>query len=115
MRSRAKRGGVSSAHRAANRRFVLTLLAGVVLVLPACTAQQQVQLTAAGDKIAELCARALPLATLAAPLPVVGPYIAAGVTVGCTTADGLSRLRADAGSVAWLAEQIGLLRAALHQ
>lgn len=71
------------------------------------------QLNALSDKIDTLCARALPLAQLAMPIPVVGAYIAAGVTVGCTTADGLARLRADSGSAAWLGEQIGLLRAAL--
>jgi hypothetical protein len=73
------------------------------------------QLQSASDKIAELCARAMPLAVLATPIPVVGPYVAAGVTVGCSTAEGLSRLRADAGSAVWLAEQIGILREVLKR
>lgn len=89
----------------------LVLVTG--LLLSSCTATQQASLTAVGDKIAEACAKAVPLAQMAAPLPVVGPYIASGVTIGCTTAEGLSRLRADANSAFWLMEQIGLLRAAL--
>lgn len=87
------------------------LVAGMFLA--SCSSAQQAKLTEVGDKIAEACAKAVPLAQMAAPLPVVGPYVAAGVTIGCTTAEGLARLRADANSAFWLAEQIGLLRAAL--
>lgn len=82
----------------------------VALAMSSCA-----QLESTTDRIAELCARATPLAQLAMPLPTVGPYVAAGVTIGCTTAEGLTRLRADAGSAAWLVEQIGLLRAALKK
>ena len=91
----------------------MLLAVGLTLSLTACTVSQQEWLHGKADQIELLCRRALPLAQAAAPLPVVGPYIAAGVTVGCATADGLSRLRADANSATWLAEQIGLLRAAL--
>lgn len=83
----------------------LAIAAGLILSLTSCAT--------ATDKITQLCGVAMPFATLAMPLPIVGPYIAAGVQIGCTTADGLARLRADANSAFWLAEQIGLLRAAL--
>lgn len=75
-----------------------------VLALASCTTAQQ-------DKIAELCDRAMPLASLTVMLPVVGPYISSGVTIACTVK--LPDLRKDPNFPVWLAEQIGLLRAAL--
>lgn len=79
-------------------------------------AQVQQVATNASDlnaKIAAACAEAVPLANLAIGIPTVGPFIAAGVQIGCSTNAGLARLAANPGSVAWLNQQIGLLRAAL--
>lgn len=87
------------------------LLAGLVLVALAGCTGAQVQQTA--GTIAAACANAMPLATLATPLPVAGPFIAAGVTVGCTTDAGLAKLAADPNSAAWLDQQATMLRAAL--
>jgi hypothetical protein len=87
---------------------VIALTAGAMLA--GCA-----QMGVLSDKIDDLCAKARPLAFLAMPLPVVGPYVAAGVEIGCGTAEGLARLRADANSAVWLAEQIGILREALKR
>lgn len=64
-------------------------------------------------KVQAACATAAPLAALATPLPVAGPFIAAGVTVGCKTNDGFAKLIADPSSVEWLTQQAQLLRDAL--
>lgn len=81
---------------------------GIALGLGSCGQLDLVQ-----GKLDELCDKALPLAGSAMIIPTVGPYIASGIQIGCGTVEGLSRLKADSNSVAWVAEQIGLLRAAL--
>ena len=80
------------------------------LLLSACTGAQVQHATGA---VAAACANAMPLAQLATPLPVAGPFIAAGVTLGCTTDAGLAKLAADPNSAAWLDQQAAMLRAAL--
>lgn len=96
------------------RRF-LTLAAAASLAACTATQVQQATTTAAGvnAKITAACAEAVPLANLAIGLPTIGPFIAAGVQIGCATNSGLARLAADPNSAAWVNQQIGLLRAAL--
>lgn len=94
-----------------------TLAVGVALIVTACTTAQvdraQQDIAKVNTAVQQACAVAMPLAGLATPLPVAGPYIAAGVQVGCGTAAGLAKLASDPTSVAWLNQQVGLLRAAL--
>jgi hypothetical protein len=59
------------------------------------------------------CAEALPLAGMTRLIPKVGNYVAAGVTVGCNTAAGIARLRADPSSAAWLGQQAQIMKGAL--
>ena len=59
------------------------------------------------------CAEAMPYAAAAAFIPIVGTYVAAGVQVGCSTADGIAKLIADPTSAAWLGAQLQLLKNAL--
>ena len=84
--------------------------------LAACTPAHVQRAVTAVDKgtstLETACAYALPLSNLAIGIPTVGPFIAAGVQVGCSTGAGLNKLAADPNSVAWLNQQIGLLRAA---
>lgn len=63
--------------------------------------------------IDRLCATAVPLASAAMPIPIVGPFIAAGIPIACQTEQGLARLKADPSSAEWLAQQIAMLRQAL--
>lgn len=86
----------------------------VAASLAACTAAQVQQAGAINAKIAAACAEAMPLANLAIGLPTVGPFIAAGVQIGCATNSGLAKLASDPNSVAWLNQQIGILKAAVH-
>lgn len=97
--------------------FAAMTAVGALLILTACTTAQvnqaQQDAAAVAAKVQAACAVAMPLAGLAAGVPTVGPFIAAGVQVGCGTAAGLAKLASDPTSVAWLNQQIGLLRAAL--
>lgn len=79
-------------------------------LLASCSTVQNAQVA---SDIQAACAIAMPLAVAAAPVPVVGPFIAAGIQVGCGTAQGLANLAADPSSVAWVNQQIGLLKAGL--
>jgi hypothetical protein len=88
-------------------------LALVGLGLVGCTPAQQAQVGAALDTVQAACNEALPLANLAIVIPTVGPFVAAGVQVGCGTAAGLAKLNADPTSAAWLAQQAAILKAAL--
>lgn len=94
------------------------LIYSAALLVGACTPAQLQQFSATSAGVsAELqtaCALAMPLAQMATPLPTVGPFIAAGVTAGCGTAQGLAKLAADPASAAWLGEQMQMLKAALH-
>lgn len=89
------------------KRIILTA-AG--LLLASCT---QAQFTSATSQIASACAEVLPLANLAIGIPTVGPFIAAGVQVGCATDAGIAKLAADPSSQAWLGEQKAKLAAVL--
>lgn len=99
------------------------LIAGTMLALAGCAmvpvpvtpATQSTVTTIGADAAAvqQACAEATPLAALASAIPVVGIYVAAGVQVGCNTADGIAKLTSDPTSAAWLGEQIELLKTAL--
>jgi hypothetical protein len=85
------------------------LLLGLI-VLAGCTATQIENGAAA---VQSACAKILPLANLAIMIPTVGPFVAAGVQVGCGTADGIARLVGEPSSAEWLAQQEAILKNAL--
>jgi 3-oxoacyl-[acyl-carrier-protein] synthase III len=90
-----------------------------VFALDACT---PAQLTTARDVLAAApadiqagCADALAAANLASGTVRGGAAntvrsIVAGVVVGCTTAQGIAKLAADASSAEWLGQQAGTLK-----
>lgn len=92
-------------------------LAALGLVLAGCSAATvQRDLGYVADSSATLkaaCDLATPLAAMAAGLPTIGPFVAAGVTVGCTTVDGINKLAADPTSAAWLGQQSQIMKDAL--
>lgn len=94
---------------------MLALAACSTAPIPISPATQATVLALASDAAAvqSACAEALPLASLAAIIPVVGAYVAAGVQVGCDTANGVAKLTADPSSAAWLGEQIQMLKQAM--
>lgn len=94
------------------------LVLATILLASCSPAQQQQAVTTAvtvHNDIGAACAEAMPLAALATPLPVAGPFIAAGVQVACATHDGIARLAADPNSAAWLQQQAAMLKAALSK
>lgn len=98
---------------ARQRAFALAWLrqaAISVLSLVACTAAQ---IETGAERVALACAVARPLAAEALVLPTAGPFIAAGVVVGCATDSTIARLAADPSSAAWLDRQAAMLHAAL--
>ena len=96
------------------KRMVLLSLLALAGCNPAQVASVQVEAAKVGGELQAACAVALPLAGAAVVIPTVGPFIATGVQVGCGTASGLAKLAADPSSAAWVNQQIGLLRAAVH-
>lgn len=92
--------------------LALTLL-GALGACSAATVQRDTAAVAGfADQVQAACANAVPLAVLASGLPTVGPFIAAGVQVGCSSA-GVAKLVADPSSVDWLTQQAALLKQAL--
>jgi hypothetical protein len=99
-------------------RFMQIVIASM-LALDACTAAQ---LTTAQDVLAAApadvqigCGHALAAANLASGVVKGGAAntvgsIIAGVEVGCTTAEGVAKLAADASSADWLGQQAGMLK-----
>lgn len=87
-------------------------LAGLMF-LGACTGNAVTDLQSNMAAVQQACAAVEPLVPLTLSLPTVGPFVAAGVQVGCGTAAGLAKLAADPSSVQWLAQQEQILKAAL--
>lgn len=96
-----------------NRLLALTIAGGLAACTPAQNAAVVAKIETVAGQVQNACASALPLANMAIALPVVGPYIAAGVQVGCGSAAAIDRLAADPNSVMWLDQQAAMLRAAL--
>jgi hypothetical protein len=94
----------------ATRRSCAAACLAVFTVCAACTATQVQDTTA---QIGAVCATVQPLASEALALPTVGPFVAAGVLVGCTTDAGIARLATDPSSAAWLNQQAAMLHSAL--
>jgi hypothetical protein len=84
-----------------------------LLALAACTGNVAVDAQRNSAAVAQACAVALPYASAALAIPTVGPFVAAGVQVGCMTNAGLAKLAADPSSVAWLNQQTAMLKQAL--
>lgn len=78
----------------------------------ACTTQQVKRVNDFSTSIKEACAVAIPLANSTIAIPVIGPYVSAGVLIGCTTNTGLAKLTSDPNSLVWLTQQIQILRTA---
>ena len=87
-----------------------TLVAAVALGLAACTAAE---IESGATAVQAGCARALPLANMAIVLPVIGPYVASGVQIGCGTASGIAKLVGEPSSAEWLAQQEAILKDAI--
>src|SRR5438067_1946401 len=87
-------------------------LAGALLSLTlfGCSAAQ---IEDGASKVAVACQIAMPLASSALALPMAGPFIAAGVVMGCATDAGIARLAADPSSAQWLDQQATMLKDAL--
>lgn len=98
-------------------KFRFAALGAMLLGVSACTqATVTRDLGYVADATASVqaaCALAQPLADMAAALPVVGPFVAAGVTVGCTTSSGIAKLASDPSSAAWLGQQAQIMHDAL--
>lgn len=86
------------------------IASGIALALVGCTAAQ---IESGAAAVQASCARALPLANMALVLPVIGPYVAMGVQVGCGSADGIAKLVGNPSSAEWLAQQEAILKNAL--
>jgi hypothetical protein len=106
----------------------MILMAGGLFTLAACsgmpalTGDQKVAATATAERIQRdvdavqaACAEAMPIATMAGIIPVIGTYIAEGVKVGCGSANGVAALVERPGSAQWLGEQIQMMKAGLSR
>src|SRR5438067_4143285 len=87
-------------------------LAAVLLsfTLFGCSAAQ---IEDGASKVAVACQTAMPLASSALALPMAGPFIAAGVVIGCGSDVAIARLAADPSSAQWLDQQATMLKNAL--
>jgi hypothetical protein len=97
----------------------MQIIIASMLALDACNAAQ---LTTAQDVLAAApadiqigCGDALAAANLASGIVKGGAAntfdsIVAGIEVGCTTAEGIAKLAADASSAEWLGQQAGTLK-----
>lgn len=96
--------------------MIRIIAVATVLTLAGCAADQvqsgAAKVNAAATAVQAACADAIPLANAAIAIPTVGPFVAAGVQVGCTGA-GVARLASDPSSAAWLGAQSQIMRDAL--
>lgn len=77
----------------------------IAWVLSGCTAAQR---EVVSSEIQIACSDVMPLTQIAALVPGANS-IAAGVNIGCTTAEGIARLAADPTSAVWLGQQKQML------
>ncbi len=76
------------------------------LLLASCATQEQ--RTATSDAITAACTDIAPVLVVAGVIPAAGT-IAAGVQVGCFTAEGIAKLAADPASAVWIGQQKQIL------
>lgn len=94
--------------------IIMAIAAGGLAGCSAATVQRDVgQARQVAHSVKAACDLALPLAGMAAAIPTVGAFVAAGVQVGCGTEAGVAKLLDDPSSAAWLGQQAQMLKAAL--